>query len=134
MGFTWVRTIHFGDTDAAGVVFFARYLEICHEAYEEALAAAGVELGTFFADTGTVIPVAKAEIEYLRPLKTGNRVSVALTPRVLSADTFEIRYELVRLGPPAKRAAVARTEHVCLRSASRERVPFPPLLARWLAA
>ncbi len=57
MAFSWVRTIHFGDTDAAGVVYFARYLEFCHEAYEEALAHAGIELAKFFADTGTIIPV-----------------------------------------------------------------------------
>ena len=44
MSFAYSRTIHFADTDAAGVVYFARYLSICHEAYEEALAAAGIDM------------------------------------------------------------------------------------------
>jgi len=35
MPFTYSRTVHFADTDAAGVVFFANFLAICHEAYEE---------------------------------------------------------------------------------------------------
>ena len=45
MPFTYARTVHFPDTDAAGVVFFPNYLSICHEAYEEALAAANVRHG-----------------------------------------------------------------------------------------
>ena len=44
MPFEYQRTVHFADTDAAGVVFFANYLAICHEAYEESLGAAGIGL------------------------------------------------------------------------------------------
>jgi hypothetical protein len=40
MPFSYVRTVRLADTDAAGVVYFARTLSICHEAYEAALAAA----------------------------------------------------------------------------------------------
>jgi len=49
MAFVYQRTIHFPDTDAAGVVFFPNYLAICHEAYEEALAAAGINVRAFFS-------------------------------------------------------------------------------------
>ena len=38
MPFSYSRSVRFADTDAAGVVFFANYLALCHEAYEEALA------------------------------------------------------------------------------------------------
>jgi len=34
MTFAYDRKIHFADTDSAGVVYFARLLSICHEAYE----------------------------------------------------------------------------------------------------
>ena len=40
MPFTYERTIRLGDTDAAGIMFFANYLVLCHEAYEASLAAA----------------------------------------------------------------------------------------------
>jgi 1,4-dihydroxy-2-naphthoyl-CoA hydrolase len=126
MEFSWVRTIHFGDTDAAGVVYFAHYLRICHDAYEEALAAAGIDLGRFFADTGSIVPISKSEVDYLRPLRTGDQVSVAVSPRRLSDSSFELRFELTRLGPPRKRVATARTEHVCIRSDTRERLALPP--------
>ena len=74
--FRYSRTIHFADTDAAGVVFFARYLSIAHEAYEEALSAAEIPLGEFFKDNGVVIPIAKSEASYLRPLSSGETVHV----------------------------------------------------------
>jgi len=132
MPFSYARTIHFPDTDAAGVVFFANYLAIAHEAYEEALSANGINLRTFFADTGTVVPIAKSEAEYLRPLVCGDKLRVTVNPTLLTAHSFELRYELFRLGPPEKLAARLRTEHVCIASASRERHPFPPALAAWI--
>jgi 1,4-dihydroxy-2-naphthoyl-CoA hydrolase len=134
MEFSWVRTIHFGDTDAAGVVFFANYLRICHEAYEEALSAAGIELGRFFSDTGTIVPISRSELSYLRPLQTGDKVTVTLKPRRLGEDAFEIQFEMFRLGPPKKRAAAGRTEHVCLNGKTRDRQALPPALAAWVDA
>ncbi|AHF92164.1 thioesterase [Opitutaceae bacterium TAV5] len=140
MPFSYQRTIHFPDTDAAGVVFFARYLSICHEAYEEALGAAGVGLQTFFADHGVVVPVSKSEATYLRPLVCGEKIRVEVTPRALSENSFAVDYVMVKpAGPGAsgsagKRAALVRTEHVCIASATRERHPLPPALAAWVQA
>ena len=132
MAFSYLRTIHFPDTDAAGVVFFANYLAICHEAYEEALGAAGIELKTFFADTGTVIPITKSEAEYLRPLACGDKIRVSVQPESLTEATYAVRYEVARLGPIEKLAARARTEHVCIATQSRERRSLPPQLAAWV--
>lgn len=133
MPFTYQRTIHFSDTDAAGVVFFANYAAICHEAYEESLSKAGVNLNGFFKDAGVVIPIAKCEADYKRPLQCGDRVSVTVSPKALSENTFEIHYEVTRLGPPAKLAANIRTEHVCIDSATRARKTLPSLIAEWMA-
>jgi len=134
MPFTYLRTTHFADTDAAGVVFFANHLAICHEAYEEALSAAGIDLKRFFADTGVIVPVARSEAEYLRPISCGDKLSVSVAPKALSENSFEIRYEITRLGPPAKCAARARTEHICVDSATRARKALPGPLGDWVRA
>lgn len=134
MPFAYQRTIHFPDTDAAGVVFFANYLVICHEAYEEALNAAGIELKTFFSETGVVVPVSKSEADYLRPLACGDKVRVTVTPALLSENSFEIRYEVTRLGGGDKLAARVRTEHVCTSKVKKERVALPPALVAWVCA
>jgi len=134
MPFSHSRTVRFADTDAAGVVFFANYPAICHEAYEEALAAAGMDLGKFFAATGTVVPIARCETDYLRPLSAGDKLRITVTPAPLTADSFALRFEIFRLGPPEKIAARARTEHVCISATMRERLPLPPALAAWVNA
>lgn len=134
MPFTYHRTVHFADTDAAGLVYFANFLSLAHEAYEESLAAAGINLKTFFADTGVVVPISRSEADYLRPLSCGDKLRVAVTPEPLSADSFALRYEIFRLGPPEKLAARVRTEHVCTSTAQRARMPLPPALAAWVAA
>lgn len=134
MPFTYSRTVHFADTDAAGVVFFANYLAICHEAYEEALSASGIGLKAFFADNAVVVPISRAEAEFLRPLACGDRLSVGVAPRSLSADSFEVRYEVTRLGTAAKAAARIRTEHVCIDAGTRTRRALPGPLAAWVGA
>jgi 1,4-dihydroxy-2-naphthoyl-CoA hydrolase len=132
--FTYERTIHFPDTDAAGVVFFANYLSICHEAYEEALAAAGVPVRAFFSDQKLITPVSKSSADYLRALYCGDRVRVTVTPTLLSENSFAIEYDIIRLGPTEKLAGHARTAHICLFSDSRERATLPPALLAWIQA
>ena len=132
MPFAYRRTVHFADTDAAGVVFFANYLVICHEAYEEALDAAGIELRTFFADTGAIMPIAKCEASYRLPLRLGDRLLVTVAPSGLSENSYETRYEITCLGQPDKPAGKARIEHVCIDSKTRERLALPPVLAAWV--
>lgn len=132
MSFAYHRTVRFADTDAAGVVYFANYLSICHEAYEDALAQAGIELNAFFRDTGVVVPVAKSSADYLRPLACGDKLRITLAPAPLSENSFAIDYELWRLGRPDKIAARVRTEHVCTSPKLRERAPLPPALAAWV--
>jgi 1,4-dihydroxy-2-naphthoyl-CoA hydrolase len=134
MPFSYQRTIHFSDTDAAGVVFFANFLALCHEAYEESLAASGIDLTTFFADHGVVVPIAKSEASYLRPLRAGDKVRVTLAPEPLSANSYALNCEVVKLGAAQKTVACVRTEHICISSKTRERLPLPPALAAWLRA
>jgi 1,4-dihydroxy-2-naphthoyl-CoA hydrolase len=132
MPYAYTRTIHFPDTDAAGVVFFANYLSICHEAYEEALGAAGLDVAIFFSANAIVVPIAKSTAEYLRPLRVGDKVRVTVRPEPLSENSFALNYELTRLNPIAKLAARVRTEHVSTSLQLRERVPLPAALAAWV--
>jgi 1,4-dihydroxy-2-naphthoyl-CoA hydrolase len=134
MPFDYARTVHFADTDAAGVVFFANYLAICHEAYEESLSASGIDLKTFFSDNGVVVPVSKSEAEYLRPISCGDKLEVTVKPTLISENSYEIRFEIIRLGSPSKCAARIRTEHVCIDSTSRARKALPGPLSHWVAA
>jgi len=160
MSFTYERTIRLADTDAAGVVFFAKTLALCHEAYEAALDAAGCPVADFLGrESDTLIPIAKVSADYLRPLFCGDRIRITLRPTRLSEDSFAIDYEIVRLGGSVRRAALAErvctplaagatalvaaeprpkiaarahTEHVCTSRSERARVPLPEKLSAWV--
>ena len=131
MSFVYHRTVHFADTDAAGVVFFANYLAICHEAYEESLAAAGIELKTFFSKARIIVPVTKTEAVYLRPLHVGEKLRITTVPSLLGPDSYRIDFEIERAGPPHKLAARVSSEHICIDAETRHRRPLPDALAAW---
>lgn len=134
MAFTYQRTVHLADTDAAGVVYFARTLSLCHEAYEEALAAAGVALVDLLDADAILVPISRSEAEYLRPLRVGDQLQISVVPERLSENSFAVRYDVIRKGNPDKLAARVRTEHVSTSPTRRERAPLPDALAAWVTA
>ncbi|MCT7968220.1 acyl-CoA thioesterase [Laspinema sp. D1] len=133
MSFSYTRTIRFTDTDAAGVVYFANLLSICHEAYEASLAATGIELRTFFNNPRAAIPIVHADIDFFQPLFCGDEVAIALTPHALTGDRFEITYLIQAASMPTERPlAKARTEHVSIDPQRRTRQPLPPEMIHWI--
>ena len=131
-GFVYRRIIRFHETDAAGVVYFANILTLCHEAYEAAIAAAGEDLRVFFGGGTVAVPVVHASVDFRRPLHCGDEVAIALTPQALDDTTFEIRYCL--RNATQKTVATALTRHVCIHSTSRQRHPLTPVLTQWIAS
>ena len=109
--FRHTRTLRFADTDAAAVVFFANYLAICHEAYEESLLVRGFRLEADCRRLGVLIPVRRSSVDHLRPLVAGEQVTIELTVSIVAPDTFTIRYELTKFEGRPKRVAVAETTH-----------------------
>jgi 1,4-dihydroxy-2-naphthoyl-CoA hydrolase len=133
MPFHHHRTVRLADTDAAGVVFFARTLALCHEAYEEALAGAGLDLNDFLGRADVVVPISRSEADYKRPLRVGEKVRISVSPTPLTEHSFAVRYEITKLGSVEKTAAVVRTEHVCTSISRHERTALPPALAAWVS-
>lgn len=132
MSFRFQGRVEFRDTDAAGVVYFANVLSYCHLAYEASLEAAGISLRDYFTQPEMAVPIVKAEVEYFRPLHCGNLYLVDLTPQLLSAHKFQIDYQLIREDKLEKVAAQALTQHICIDTDSRQRIPVPEPLRIWL--
>lgn len=134
MAFVYHRTIRFQDTDAAGVVYFANVLSFCHEAYEASLAAAGIELKTFFRGDPVAIPIVHAAIDYFQPMFCGETYAIAVEPALLSPGKFQIHYTIHKDhkedNQPISRAT---TVHVCIDVATRSRAPLPSPVEQWLA-
>ena len=113
MPFTYSRTTHFADTDAAGVVFFANYLSICHEAYEEALSAAGIDLKRFFADNGVVVPICQERGGVPAAHIMRRQAEREREAQGVSENSFEIRYD-DHAARPASQVRRAREDRACV--------------------
>jgi 1,4-dihydroxy-2-naphthoyl-CoA hydrolase len=134
MPFTYTRTVRFQDTDAAGVVYFANVLAMCHEAYEASLAASGINLKAFFSNPEVAFPIIHASVDFYRPMFAGDRLMIQLTPKQVTGDEFEIAYQVfVVAGELAGRsAAKALTKHVCIDAVSRTRKQLSEDLMQWM--
>ena len=131
MAYLYGRTIRFHETDGAGVVYFANGLTLCHEAYEASLAAAGIDLGAFFAARSVAYPIVHASIDFRAPLRCGDRILISLTPRQVDATSFEISYQIALEDSPQRSAVKAQTRHVCIDTTKRSRLDLPPPLVGW---
>ena len=129
---TYYRTIHFADTDAAGVVYFAPLLSICHEAYENSLQVAGIELKTFFTTSDIAIPIVHAEMDFYQPLFCGDRIQVNLISTKLNQTEFEINYQIFYENSVDTMVAKATTKHVALNPKIRQRSDLPSFIIKWL--
>ncbi|MBW4638758.1 MAG: acyl-CoA thioesterase [Gloeocapsa sp. UFS-A4-WI-NPMV-4B04] len=130
MLFSYQRIIRFQDTDAAGVVYFANVLGMCHEAYEESLAASGINLKTFFSNSDIAIPIVHANVDFFRPMFCGDKISICLVPQQITNEKFEVTYEL--FGVAKEIYAKAITRHVCINPINRNKEAIPDDIIRWL--
>lgn len=132
MAFTINHTVRFDETDAAGVVYFANELVICHGAYEASLAAAGIDLRHFFRSGPLGYPIVRATIDFNQPMYCGDPVTIWLEPERTNESGFEIRYQLTNVEPDRPPLAQAITHHVCINTETRQRHPLPPAMEAWL--
>ena len=132
MAFTYLRTVRFQDTDAAGVVYFANVLKMCHEAYEASLIQAQIDLKTFFSNTETAIPIVHANIDFLQPIFCGDQLIIHLQSENISESQFGIHYKIARLHTVDQEIAKAVTKHVCIHPFDRKRQPLPQPMRLWL--
>jgi 1,4-dihydroxy-2-naphthoyl-CoA hydrolase len=126
---TYSRTIRFQDTDAAGVVYFANILAICHEAYEASLAASGINIKSFFSNNSEIaIPIVHARVDFFRPLFCGDQVLIELIPAQITDEKFAINYKIETDAVVAK----AITKHVCIDTKTRTKKAISADIIQWL--
>ncbi|MBO3458179.1 acyl-CoA thioesterase [Aetokthonos hydrillicola Thurmond2011] len=129
MSFTYNRTVRFQDTDAAGVVYFANVLAICHEAYEESLSKIGINVKDFFTNPSVAFPIVHASVDFLRPIFCGDNLLIRLVPQQLGNDKFEITYELMVADVMVSKSL---TRHVCIETDTRSKTELPEHIKEWL--
>ena len=132
MTFEYSRRVYLGDTDAAGVVYFARGLEICHEAYEESLAGSQISLKQMLGEKKIALPIVHAEIDFFRPLFCGDLITIHLTTDLINNSEFIINYQIFNVANPDKIIIQAKTNHVSIDPVKRIRIDLPQIVLNWL--
>lgn len=138
------RSVRFGETDGAGVMHFHHLLRWCHEAYEESLERFGIPCAEVFpqapwaqgepppvAPPEVALPIVHCSADFLRPLRVGDPLAIALCPLRVDPGSFEVRYSFASAGEPVARGL---TRHVAITAADRRRCMLPEPIARWLEA
>ena len=69
--------VYYEDTDAAGVVYYANYLKFLERARSEWLSSRGFEVAALEQGHGVAFAVRRVEIDYLKPARLGDRLSVS---------------------------------------------------------
>lgn len=92
--FEYAFEVRLNDTDAAGVLFFARLFRHAHEAYESLMAAAGFPLKDLIRQ-GTALPIVRAEADYKAPMHLGDQVRVEVSVGDVRQRSFSLDYRFL---------------------------------------
>ena len=93
--------VYYEDTDFSGVVYHASYLRFMERGRTEMLRALGIEQGAVHAgEAGEVFgfAVRAMAIEFLRPARMDDLLTIETTPRTVGGATLELAQRILRGG------------------------------------
>jgi len=115
--------VYYEDTDAGGVMYHATYLRFAERARTEALRDAGLPHATMLAQHGVMFMVRRLDLEYLRPARLDDLVTVTTESLSVTGATVTLRQDFSIAGEPI---AMARIMLVCVKATvgSAARIPL----------
>lgn len=120
----------YADTDAMGVVYHGRYLDIAERSRTEFIASAGIDLAKVEADHGAWLLVNRVRADYRRPVLLHETADV--TTHVLKVGASQVWWRSqVRVGPHL--AANIDVATACFHKTSKQPCAMPDDLATRIA-
>ena len=127
---TFEFVIHLRHVDSAGVVFFARFFELAHDAYERFMEALGHPLPPDMARSDIILPIVHAHSDYHGFLRLGDRVCITISVEKISTRSYGLSYAFTR--GDGESCATVRTVHVAVDRAQGRAVQLPETLRKAL--
>jgi acyl-CoA thioester hydrolase len=87
--------IYYEDTDAAGVVYHANYLNFLERARTEYFRDRGL-LVAELAAAGHIFPVVRMEIDFIAPARHDDLLRIVTKPEQCSGSSFTVRQQIFR--------------------------------------
>jgi len=118
------RHVRFEDVDAAGIVFFARYLNMCHEAMESFFSDVEGGYAALVMERKIGLPAVNVEVDYTAPLRYGDVVDIETDITHIGNSSCTLRYRCYRA---ESRVQVAHIRHTCVvcELAGPSKIPIP---------
>ncbi len=122
MTYTYPYTIALHDTDAAGIMYSANLIRICHQAYEAFMESIGFGIGRLLKERPFGMPVVHIEGDFQKPVRVGDKVEIRVRMAEIRRSSVRTAYELVKGGEVIASAAIV---HVCVSVEKRRAMELP---------
>ena len=95
--FSWRTRVYWEDTDAGGVVYYANYLRFMERARTEWLRTLGFCQRDLALNHGVLFAVTRVRIDYRRPARLDDELSVTCDPRTVGAASVSFAQNILRV-------------------------------------
>lgn len=116
------RIVKLQDIDAAGIVFFPRFLEYCHDAYFELLTTSGIDLPASIQGGDYILPLVHAEADFRGPLRFGDEILICVDGAIRKKSSYTVQYSVYLDDDSHTLCCTANTVHAAI-----NRLTFKPL-------
>lgn len=94
--FSWPARVYWEDTDGGGIVYYANYLRFLERARTEWLRSLGYSQQLLAREPGIVFAVVSLTIEYRRPARLDDELTITCEPRADRAATIRFDQAIFR--------------------------------------
>jgi len=121
--YSTVIQVRFGHVDPAGIVYFPRIFDYVHDVFEELWEKhVGQRYYHLLLEKGIGFPLARADVDFRRPLRFGDRPVVRVTAFHIGRSSLGLRYVFKR---DDQVCLDARMTTVCVELDGMTSVPMP---------
>ena len=121
--------IGLGDTDAAGIMFFANAFTKIHECYETFLAENDLPVAKILGSQWA-LPIVRTESEFFQPLLLDQKIEIQMSTEKVGETSYVLKYEIVN--DKGDLCCRAYTLHVAVKQNTGKKMKLPDMLVEIL--
>jgi len=126
--FTFKTRVRLYHTDAAGILFYSRIYNLAHDAYEEMLRHAGLDVRTIITKSDFLFPFVHSEADYRKMITVGEELEIRVNVEKIGKSSFTLLFRFINSNQ--EEAAVVKTVSVSVDKKSGQKIPLPEQLLR----
>jgi 4-hydroxybenzoyl-CoA thioesterase len=116
--------VRFEDIDAAGIVFFARFLNYAHDAMERLFDELPGGYAALIMKRGVGFPAVHATTDFKAPIRYGDTARITASVKKLGTTSCHFEFSFTRASD-GETIATASHVHVCTSLSTMTKLPLP---------